>query len=85
MKKTMSKRNVALFHKLLKKKAPIGDIVKILKVTKETLKEFTPAKCEAFKQSQIEAAALKQKEEAVKIEAADTLVAAAKKVAKESK
>lgn len=49
MKDTMSKRNIAKFHKLLKAKAPQKDIVKILKVKPATLKRFMPEKVAEFK------------------------------------
>ncbi len=82
MKNTMSKRNVAKFHKLLEAKAPMKDCVAILKVSAETLKKFTPGKVQDFKNKQAERAKLAEKQEKENQEAADTLAKAAKKVTK---
>ena len=82
MKNTMSKRNVAKFHTLLKKKAPISDIVKILKVDKDTLKKFTPGIFRDLKEKQIEAEALAAVEKKETEKAAEVVAAAAKKVVK---
>lgn len=85
MKCTMSKRNVAKFHKLLEMKAPVKDIVKILKVDKDTLKQFTPAKFEDFKKKQAEAAALAAEAEAETAEKVSNLKKAAKEIEKDAK
>lgn len=85
MKNTMSKREVAKFHNLLKKKAPISDIVKILKISKETLKEFTPGKFQELAERRAEQAALEAADLEAKEAAAESLASAAKKVAAETK
>ena len=85
MKTTMSKRNIAKFHKLLQREVPVGDIVKILKVTKETLRKFTPAKVAEWKKVQAELAAAEAVEEAAKKETAAALGAAASEVLKKDK
>lgn len=85
MKQTMSKRNVAKFHMLLKKKAPISDIVKILKVSKETLKRFTPGKHQAFAEQQKQKLALEAAEKLETDKAAEVVAEAAKKVVKKDK
>lgn len=81
----MSKRNIAKFHSLLKMKAPISDIVKILKVDKDTLKKFTPTVFKDLKVKQAEAAALKAEEKADTEKAAEVVAEAAKKVVKKDK
>lgn len=85
MKKTMSKRNVAKFHNLLKKKVSVNDIVKILKVDKETLKKFTPSVFKDLKEKAAEAAALAETEKQETAKAAEVVAEAAKQVVKKDK
>ena len=85
MKKTMSKRNIAKFHNLLKAEVPISSIVKILKIDKNTLKKFSPSAVKAFKDKQREIEALAVKQKAKTAEAAEIVAAAAKKVVEDGK
>lgn len=82
MKKTMSQREVAKFHKYLEKKMSMKDCAKYLQVDMDTLKKFTPSAIEAWKKSQAEKAALALKGEEETRKAAKVVAAAAKEVTK---
>lgn len=81
----MSKRNVAKFHKLLELKETIKNCSKILNVSVDALKKFTPAKLEAFKAAEAERLAKLAAAQAETDAAAETLVKAAKNVTKTAK
>jgi len=49
MKSTMNKRDIAKFHKMLEAEVSVDKISKALKVDKDTLKKFAPAKAAAAK------------------------------------
>ena len=55
MKSTMNTRDIAKFHKLLKKEVPHDQIVKIMGVERETLKKFSPERVAKAKAVQKEA------------------------------
>lgn len=82
MKRTMSARNVAKFHKMLANDVSLKQASKLLNIDVKALQEFTPAKMQALKSKQAEEAARKEAENKEAEAAAKTLAAAAKSVTK---
>jgi len=80
MKTTMSKREIAKFHKFLEQDVSLKECSKYLGVTIPALKKFSPTLVEKAKQDHLSIAKAKIAHEKEQEEAAEVLAKAAKKV-----